>query len=150
MISKNISEERLAELRCAFDLFDTDKDGKVDPKEIAGSFSKMGQQLNEEDLKEMTKIVDCDYKGKIDFEEFVAIFQSKLKDNDTEEEIYEAFKIFNKKGTGLISKKELKHILSSLHEPLGNDEIEDIMKQWDLDHDGFLNYEEFKNMMIHG
>ena len=57
MISKNISEERLAELRCAFDLFDTDKDGKVDPKEIAGSFSKMGQQLNEEDLKEIVEAI---------------------------------------------------------------------------------------------
>ena len=150
MMSKNISEERLAELRCAFDLFDTDKDGKVDLKEIAHCISKMGQELNEDDIKEMTKIINYDCKRRVDFEEFVSIFQSKLKDNDTEEEIYESFKIFDKKGTGLISKKELKYILSSLHEPLGNEEIEDIMNQWDKDHDGFLNYEEYKNMMLHG
>ena len=147
---KILSEEKLVELRCAFDLFDNDNDGKIDIAELGKAIQKMGQKLTEDDLKEMIKEVDSDYNGTIEFSEFVQLMESKMKDNDSEEEIFEAFKIFDKKGTGLISKKELKHILSSLHEPLGNDEIEDIMKQWDLDHDGFLNYEEFKNMMIHG
>ena len=37
--------------------------------------------------------------------------------------------------------------MNSLHEPLAQEEIDEIMKTWDLDKDGYLNFEEFKNMM---
>ena len=31
---KILSEEKLVELRCAFDLFDNDNDGKIDPAKL--------------------------------------------------------------------------------------------------------------------
>ena len=38
--------------------------------------------------------------------------------------------------------------MSSLHEPLAQEEVDELMKTWDLDKDGYSNFEEFKNMMI--
>lgn len=144
---KILSEEKLVELRCAFDLFDNDNDGKINPSELGRAIEKMGQKLTEEDLKEMIKEVDTDYNGTIEFSEFVQLMESKMKDNDSEEEIFEAFKIFDKKGNGHVSKNDIKNVMNSLHEPLAQEEIDEIMKIWDLDKDGFLNFEEFKNMM---
>ena len=144
---KILSEEKLVELRCAFDLFDNDNDGKINPSELSRAIEKMGQKLTEEDLKEMIKEVDSDYNGTIEFSEFVQLMESKMKDNDSEEEIFEAFKIFDKKGNGHVSKNDIKNVMNSLHEPLAQEEIDEIMKTWDLDKDGYLNFEEFKNMM---
>ena len=53
---KILSEEKLVELRCAFDLFDNDNDGKINPSELGRAIEKMGQKLTEEDLKEMMRI----------------------------------------------------------------------------------------------
>lgn len=145
---KILSEEKLVELRCAFDLFDNDNDGKIDPAELGKAIQKMGQKLTEDDLKEMIKEVDSDYNGTIEFSEFVQLMESKMKDNDSEEEIFEAFKIFDKKGNGHITKNDIKNVMSSLHEPLAQEEVDELMKTWDLDKDGYLNFEEFKNMML--
>ena len=145
---KILSEEKLVELRCAFDLFDNDNDGKIDIAELGKAIQKMGQKLTEDDLKEMIKEVDSDYNGTIEFSEFVQLMESKMKDNDSEEEIFEAFKISDKKGNGHITKNDIKNVMSSLHEPLAQEEVDELMKTWDLDKDGYLNFEEFKNMMI--
>ena len=39
---KILSEEKLVELRCAFDLFDNDNDGKINPSELGRAIEKMG------------------------------------------------------------------------------------------------------------
>lgn len=38
----------------------------------------------------------------------------KMKDTDSEEEIREAFKVFDKDGNGFISSAELRHVMTNL------------------------------------
>ena len=38
----------------------------------------------------------------------------KMKDTDCEEEIFEAFRVFDKNGSGLISVAELRHVMTNL------------------------------------
>ena len=46
--------------------------------------------------------------GTIDFPEFLTMMSRKMKDTDSEEEILEAFRVFDKEGTGYISAAELR------------------------------------------
>jgi calmodulin len=146
-MSKSLSEEKIAEFRCAFELFDKDRDGKITTKELGAVIENLGQSPSEEELLEMIKEVDLNGNGSIDFNEFLELMASKMKDHDTEEEMMEAFKIFDKDGNGYVSKNDLKTVMAHLGETLLPDELEEIMKDWDEDGDGQLNYEEFKNMM---
>lgn len=41
----------------------------------------------------------------------------KMKDTDSEEEVREAFKVFDKDGNGFISSAELKHVMTNLGTP---------------------------------
>lgn len=41
-------------------------------------------------------------------------FIRKMKDTDSQEEIQEAFKVFDKDGNGFISSAELRHVMTSL------------------------------------
>ena len=76
----------------------------------------------------MVNEVDADGNGTLDFPDLLNLMASKMKDTDSEEEISEAFKIFDKDGNGFISANELKHVMSNLGEKLSDEEIEDMIK----------------------
>jgi hypothetical protein len=84
----------------------------------------------------------------IDFPEFLTLMARKMKDTDSEEDILEAFRVFDKDCNGLISAAELPHIMSTLGEKLTDDEIDEMLQEADIDGDGYINYENFVRMMM--
>ena len=72
----------------------------------------------------------------------------KTKDTDTEEELIEAFKVFDRDGNGLISAAELRHVMTNLGEKLTDEEVDEMIREADIDGDGHINYEEFVRMMM--
>ena len=71
----------------------------------------------------------------------------KKKDTNSEEEIREAFRVFDKDGNGYISAPELRHVMTNLGEKLTDGEVEEMIREADIDGDGEVNYEEFVQMM---
>ena len=65
----------------------------------------------------------------------------KMKDTDSEDEIREAFRVFDKDGNGSISAAELRHVMTNLGEKLTDDEVDEMIREADLDGDGEINYE---------
>ena len=92
--------------------------------------------------------VDIDGNGTIDFKEFLGLMARKMRDNDSEEELIEAFKVFDRDGNGLISNVELQHVMASLGENVTMDEVDEMIKEADLDGDEYINYEEFVKMIM--
>lgn len=72
----------------------------------------------------------------------------KMADTDTEEEIREAFKVFDKDGNGFISAAELRHVMTNLGEKLTDEEVDEMIREADVDGDGQVNYDEFVKMML--
>ena len=60
----------------------------------------------------------------------------------------EAFKIFDKDGTGVISSHELRHVITTLGEKLTEEEADELIREADIDGDGTINYHEFVKIMI--
>lgn len=50
-------------------------------------------------------------------------------------------RVFDKNNDGLISSKELRHVMTNLGEKLSEEEVDDMIKEADLDGDGMVNYE---------
>jgi calmodulin len=71
-----------------------------------------------------------------------------MKDTDSQEEIQEAFKVFDKDGNGYISAAELRHVMTSLGEKLTEEEVDEMIREADVDGDGQINYDEFVKMMV--
>ncbi|KAG6503309.1 hypothetical protein ZIOFF_035620 [Zingiber officinale] len=71
-----------------------------------------------------------------------------LADADSEEELMEAFKVFDKDSNGFISAQELRHVMTSLGEKLTDEEVDEMIREADIDGDGQVNYQEFVQMML--
>lgn len=96
----------------------------------------LGQNPTEESLRQMIREVDADENGTIDFAEFLTLMARKMKTKDSEAEILEAFKVFDKDNSGKISPAELRQVMSNLGEKLSDEEVEEMMKEADLNGDG--------------
>ena len=143
-----LTEEQIAEFKEAFSLFDKDGDGTITTKELGTVMRSLGQNPTEAELADMINEVDADGNGTIDFPEFLTMMARKMKDTDSEEEILEAFKVFDKDGNGFISAAELRHIMTNLGEKLTDEEVDEMLREADIDGDGQINYEEFVKMMM--
>ena len=145
---ENLTDEKIMEFKAAFELFDKDRNGKITSKELGTVMRGLGQNPTEEELKQMIREVELDGNGTIDFKEFLCLMVKKMKDTDTDEELLEAFKVFDRDGNGFITSHELRNIMNSLGENLSPEEIEEMIKEADLDNDGQIDYEEFVKMMM--
>ena len=80
---------------------------------------------------------------------FLAVVARRFRPmEDSASEIKEAFKVFDRDGTGLIPVGALRHVLTSLCERLTDEELNDMIREAHVDSDGQVNYEEFVDMMM--
>ena len=146
-MADQLTEEQISEYKEAFSLFDKDGDGTITTKELGTIMAALHYNPTEAELQDMINEVDSDGNGTIDFPEFLTMMAKKMKDADSENEIKEAFAVFDKDGNGYISAAELRHVMNNLGEKLTDEEVDEMIREADVDGDGQVNYEEFVLMM---
>ena len=144
----DLPEDLLVQISCAFYLFDADKDGMLKPKDFLKVLSKNQIRLPESSEKKiLSKNNDNEDETDVSMKDFISLVNTRMKNVESEEELVEMFKIFDKKGTGKVSSGDIRSVLDDIDEPLSQQELEELMLNWDKDKDGFLDFSEFKEMM---
>lgn len=146
-MANHLTEEQIAEFKEAFSLFDQDGDGTITTVELDTIMQSLGQNPTEAELQDMINEVDADGNGSINFPEFLTMMARKMKDIDSAQEIKETFRVFDMEGKGYISAAELRNPMTNLGEKLTDEEVNEMMREADIDGDGQINYEEFVQMM---
>ena len=118
---------------------------------------------SEDQVKEIIKHIDTDKSGDIDFGEFMGLMSDPKFNDLAKNEHRQAFEMFDKDGSGHISISELRETFRKIGKPqvdfqmvnltqglrplpghrLDEDELNQIVKEADLDGDKHINYEEF-------
>ena len=93
-ILENLTDEQIAEFKEAFQIFDKDGDGSITTKELGTVMRSLGQNPSDDKIRQMIIDVDEDNSETIDFKEFLGLMAKKMKENDSEDELIEAFKMF--------------------------------------------------------
>ena len=146
-MTEQLTKEQIAEFKTAFALFDKDGDGTISTKELGCIKRAYGHDHTEAELEDMIAEFDTGGDGTIDFEEFLIMMERKMAETESEQDIGETFKVFDKDGNGFISADELRHVINNLGEKLTDDEVDELIREADIDDDGQINYEEFVTLL---
>jgi len=104
----------------------------------------------------------------VDFLEFLQLMARKFVEHDLQADVRQAFRMFDKDGSGTVNAQELRHVMMNLGEKLTEDEVDgsgtvnaqelrhvmmnlgekltedevdEMMREADIDGDGEINYE---------
>ncbi|KAG2216647.1 hypothetical protein INT45_010787 [Circinella minor] len=175
-MNKNITQEELNSLKQAFSLYDRDSDGGITVKEFGDILKSLNVNGSTEEIESIVKAVDSNRDGCIDFNEFVVAMtrhlppptqqQQKVKGNPKrsetfppggnknkrfssheDDELKQCFHAFDKNGDGFISINELEEVMNKLGEKLTQQELKDMMDDADTNHDGMIDFKEFKRLI---
>ncbi|XP_043195790.1 neo-calmodulin-like isoform X1 [Amphibalanus amphitrite] len=150
LVEYGLTEEIVAEFKEAFMLLDRDEDGIINMSELGVVMKSLGQRPTATELRQMITTVDQEGMGQIEFNEFLQVMARKMAGMATEEELKEAFKVFDKDKDGFLSVSELRRIMTSMGEKLTKAEVEDMISEADKNGDGRINYREFVQVLTCG
>lgn len=138
------------ELQQVFNKFDANGDGKICASELGSIMGSLGHHPTPDELHNMIKEVDADGDGFIDLGEFIALNTKDIDSTEVLENLKDAFAVFDIDKNGLITEEELLDVLISLGDNCTIVETRKMIAGADLDGDGMINFDEFKDMMMMG
>lgn len=89
--------------------------------------------------------------GELEFEEFCTLAARFLVEEDTEamqQELREAFRLYDKEGNGYITTDVFRDILHELDDKLTNEELDLMIEEIDADGSGTLDFDGLKNIIL--
>uniref|UniRef100_A0A8C3W179 Calcium-binding protein 4 n=1 Tax=Catagonus wagneri TaxID=51154 RepID=A0A8C3W179_9CETA len=149
---RELGPEELDELRAAFEEFDTDRDGYMGYRELGECMRTLGYMPTEMELIEVSQHVKMRMGGRVDFEEFVEMMGPKLREETAHmlgvRELRIAFREFDRDRDGRVTVAELRQAAPALlGEPLAGSELDEMLREVDLNGDGTVDFDEFVMML---
>lgn len=129
-----------------FNMFSNNKPS-FGTKQLGEIMQKYGMKPSELELQDMICELDTNGSGEVEFGEFKEFMLLKVKNHDAEEELREAFKVFDVDGNGFIAARDLREAMTKLGERLSNEEVDEMIKEANFDNQGEINIEEFIMML---
>lgn len=139
-----LTEDEIEEIREAFNLFDTDGSGRIDPKELKAAMQSLGFENKNPTIYQM--IADLEKEGSdIDFDQFLDAITSKLGDKETKSGINKIFDLFAE-GQDSISLNNLKRVAKELGETMSSEELQEMLERA-ASNNQEITREDFYNIM---
>lgn len=149
---RELAQAEIDELHEAFKEFDYDQDGYLNYKDVAECMRTMGYMPTEMELLEIVQQIKMRMGGLMDFDDFIELMGPRMMGETVDmlglKELQSAFLQFDTDGDGIINQEELKEALKTLlGEKLKKGELEEILKELDINEDGNIDFEEFVMML---
>jgi len=142
-----LTEDEIDEIREAFNLFDTDGSGTIDPRELKAAMQSLGFDSKNPTVYQMIAELDREVSGAIDFEDFLDAITSKLGDKESREGIAKIFALFDDDKSGTVTLKNLKRVAKELGETMSEEELREMIERADSMGNGEISVEDFYTIM---
>ena len=133
-----LTSAQLDEYKEAYLLFDKNGDGRVDAIELQQVLNSLGVFPKDDEVKDMVNEIDVHNTGSIEFDEFLALMSKKMKDSDTEEELVEAFRVFDKQfhgDVGYLFGRDIKMLMCTYGDKITEEEADELLREAELSDD---------------
>lgn len=148
---RELAQVELDELAEAFKEFEQG-DGYLNYKDVAESMRTMGYMPTEMELLEIVQQIKMKMGGLMDLDDWIELMGPRMMGETAGmmglKELESAFQQFDTDGDGRITLEEMKEAVRSLlGEKLKKGELEETMKELDINADGDIDFEEFVMML---
>jgi len=147
---RSLSEEHILEFQEAFAKFDTKRRGLVSTKVLGDLLRQIGINPTKEELQDLTIQIDPNVSGFLKLPDLLDMMSRIVMERNYDAQIEDAFRCFDRKGTGMIPRSDAQMLFENLGESLKEEEIEGLLDEGDLEGDGSISYMDFcaiKNLM---
>ncbi|GBG92054.1 hypothetical protein CBR_g54309 [Chara braunii] len=148
---KGLTLEERQEVREAFELFDVDKRGRINYRQVKVAMRALGFNVRKEEVRSLMSEYcqdDCSPDDQTaTLSEFMDMMAVKIGERDPNEEIAKAFRLFDDDNTGKITMKNLRRIVREIGEDISEQELNSMIEEFDKDGDGEISEAEFYEIM---
>ena len=176
MIQRAAGSER--ELRALFTKFDTQNTGRITRAKFQKAFANMGLSAPAKEVQELVDSLDTNGDGMVSYGEFVSVVHEQRRDGGangssrmmtsfpsrveavlqrlvddaswTQSSIRRLFRTFDKDNSGYITRSEFRRAFADLNVRATDNEIDELLRVIDTNHDGRISYSEFLDVAYKG
>ena len=142
-----VSQDEIAELHEAFNLFDTERKGTIEVAELKHSMNSLSYDRKNKMIHQIMDKLAALKQDTIEFEEFLDLMTARISDKESKENINKVFELFDDGSKGHINVEDLKRITEELGEQMSDEELKEMIERADTDNKGYVNADEFFNIM---
>eukprot|EP01126_Amoeba_proteus_P009494 TRINITY_DN1359_c0_g1_i1.p1 TRINITY_DN1359_c0_g1~~TRINITY_DN1359_c0_g1_i1.p1 ORF type:complete len:257 (-),score=56.51 TRINITY_DN1359_c0_g1_i1:44-814(-) len=141
----HISTSQYEDFMEVFRYYDTDENQILEREELGPALRSLGFHPSNARIKDF---LDEEVKDRLINEKiYLHILRIAISEKDTKRDIEEAWKVFDKEGSGRIDTKTLRHNLISIGERLSTHEADHLITLADPDNTGWIVKDYFINLM---
>ncbi|OMJ85365.1 hypothetical protein SteCoe_13338 [Stentor coeruleus] len=116
-----LTEEEIKDCKEAFDLFDLDNSGTIDPREVQAALNSLGNDKSPTFFRLLSGIEELG--AEIDFNSFLIHVNERLGNKESKKGVEKILELFDAEGTGNLTLKAYKRVSRELGETMTEDEM---------------------------
>ncbi|XP_043693003.1 probable calcium-binding protein CML41 [Telopea speciosissima] len=138
-------QSRNDELQQIFHYLDANGNGKIEGSELRSYLASKKEFMSPEEVQAVTNELDAAGGDSLmlSFDDFAMLMEREGGDDD----LKRGFQMFTGKRSGSITSDDLQRIFNCLGNKMSNEECKSIIKAFDLNGDGVIDFAEFQQMM---
>ncbi|CAI5792615.1 calmodulin-like protein 4 [Lacerta agilis] len=141
-MAKFLSQDQINEFKECFSLYDKKHKGKINASDLITVMRCLGSSPTPGEVARHLQLQKVDRTGEMDFSTFLTIMYRQMQQEDPKNEILLALLMADRKKTGFISVAELRAKLMNLGEKLSKEEVDNLLKEAKVGHNGIVRYED--------
>jgi Ca2+-binding EF-hand superfamily protein len=145
-----LTPEQIKDFTDSFNLFDKDKSGFIDKKELALCIKALGYEPTPREVLNMIALVDTDRGGEISLDEFQTLMALQLSIPIASDELTDAFRSFDSDNSGFITIDNLREAMTELLPPgvtMTEEEFKEMLVDAKPNREGKIFYADFVKLM---
>lgn len=145
VVEHNLTDEEVAEIREAFELFDTDNSGTINPAEVNAAIASLGSDKSNTIFRLLAGIENLG--AEIDFDTFLGHIVERLGNRDSREGIQRILDLFDDDGSGTITLRKLVRVARELGESMTEEELAEALRRCSSDSSEEISLDDFYKIM---
>ena len=124
---QGFTEDEIEELKEAFNLFDTEGKGAINPRDLKAAMQSLGFETKNPIIFSIISDMDTGSEEGITFDAFLNILAGKLGDRQSKEGISRIFELFDCDKNGNVDINDLKKITKEIGESMSQEELKELL-----------------------